>query len=258
MLSNSFIFLDGIGVARERWLWTNGITSWDDFMGADRIPGVSPAGKKKADARLYDASDRLREGDAAYFCPLLRQKDHWRCYGDFRDRAIYLDIETTGISRRSHVTMVGMHDGRRTHTLVKGRDLDRDHLEAILGRASIIVTFNGASFDLPILKSWFPGAVPNVPHLDLKHLLRRLGLTGGLKSIERDMGVERDLRIQYLTGQDAVYVWRLWERRGSWNALKTLKEYNSEDCVNLRIIADRACEEMRSKIMGGCAIPRKR
>lgn len=258
MLSNSFIFLDGIGVARERRLWSNGVASWDDFIDADRVPGLSPAGKAKADARLYDARDRLLEGDATYFSPLLRQKDHWRCYGDFRNRAIYLDIETTGISRRSHVTMVGMHDGRRTHTLVRGRDLTRDHLEAILGRASIIVTFNGASFDLPILNSWFPGVVPNVPHLDLKHLLRRLGFTGGLKAVERDMGVERDLRIQYLTGQDAVYLWRLWERQGSWNALKTLKEYNSEDCENLKVIADKACDEMRSKIMGDCVVSRKR
>lgn len=257
MLSNSFIFLDGIGVARERWLWANGIVSWDEFLDTNRVPGVSPGTKAKADACLDDAMKRLRLGDASHFSSLLRQRDHWRCYDEFRDRAVYLDIETTGISRRAHVTMVGMHDGRRTHTLVKGQNLTREYLEAILGRADMIVTFNGASFDLPILDHWFPGVVPRVPHVDLKHLLRRLGRTGGLKAIEHDMGVERDMRIQYLTGQDVVYLWRLWERQGSWNALKTLKEYNTDDCENLKIIADRACDEMRAKMRAPGAVERK-
>lgn len=258
MLSKSFIFLDGIGVARERRLWANGIESWDDFIDAGRIPGVSHSRKTAADSRLGEAKDRLRRGDAAHFSSLLRQKDHWRCYDDFRDRVIFLDIETTGISRRSNVTIVGLHDGRRTHTLVRGQDLTRDHLQSILERAKMIVTFNGASFDIPMLKSWFPGAVPDVPHLDLKHLLRRLGMTGGLKAIERDMGIERDTRVQFLTGQDAVYLWRLWEKRGSWNSLKTLVEYNSEDCENLRVIADRAYAEMKSKLLGDAMISRKR
>lgn len=257
MLSNSFIFLDGIGPARERWLWTNGLTSWDDFIDAAHIPGVSRALKVKADSRLTEAKQHLRKGDACHFSQLLRRRDHWRCYDDFRERAIFLDIETTGISRRSQVTVVGMHDGRRTHTLVKGQDLTAERLETILERASMIVTFNGASFDLPVLDAWFPGVVPDVPHLDLKHLLRRLGRTGGLKAIERDMGIERDMRVQYLTGQDAVYLWRLWEKRGSYNSLKTLKEYNSEDCENLKVIADRACREMRSMLIGDLAL-RKR
>ena len=82
-------------------------------------------------------------------------------------------------------------------------------------------------------------------------------MTGGLKAIEHDMGIERDLRLQYLTGQDAVYLWRLWERQGSWNALKTLKEYNTEDCENLKIIADKACEDMRAKMNAPGAVARK-
>ena len=71
------------------------------------------------------------------------------------------------------------------------------------------------------------------------------------------MGVERDLRIQYLTGQDAVYLWRLWQRKGSWNALETLKEYNAEDCRNLETIADIACGRMKRKLMGGASTSAK-
>jgi len=257
MLCNSFIFLDGIGVAKEQMLWNTGISSWALFLENGTIPGVSAAKKEAADAVLDEATDRFRKGDTGHFARLLQMKDHWRCYDDFRNRAIYLDIETTGISSRAPVTVVGMYDGKRMHTLVRGQNLTGDNLRAILGQAGMIITFNGASFDIPVIERAFPGAVPDVPHLDLKHLLRRLGRVGGLKMIEREMGVERDLRIQYLTGQDAVYLWRLWQKRGTWNALETLKEYNSEDCVNLKTLADMACGEMTKRLMGSAQVATK-
>ena len=248
MLSSSFIFLNGVGVARERALWNAGIDTWDDFLNTNSIRGISTVKKMEADAILVDANGRLLKGDAAHFAALLRMRDHWRCYEEFRDRAIYLDIETTGVSRRSSVTVVGIYDGRRMHTLVDGQNLTEDNLKAILDHAGILVTFNGASFDLPIIDRAFPDCLPPVPHLDLRHLLRRLGRVGGLKAIEREMGIERDFRLQCLTGQDAVYLWRLWRKQGAWNALETLKEYNCEDCMNLRTIADIACNEMKSRL----------
>ncbi|UCE81115.1 MAG: ribonuclease H-like domain-containing protein [Methanobacteriota archaeon] len=250
MLVNSFVFLEGVGVARERALWQAGIVTWDRFMEEDRITGMSADKKAKADGILDDARQRLRKGDCQYFSAMIKTKDHWRCFEEFRNRVIYLDIETTGISKSAPITMIGMYDGRRMHTLVRGQNLTNDNLRAILEHAGMIVSFNGASFDLPVIESAFPGAVPPVPHLDLKHLLRRLGRVGGLKAIEREMGVDRDLRIQYLTGQDAAYLWRLWRRRGAWNALETLKEYNSQDCINLETIAEAACMEMKSRVMG--------
>jgi uncharacterized protein YprB with RNaseH-like and TPR domain len=257
MLFNSFIFLDGIGVAKEQMLWNAGISSWDMFLENGTIPGISAAKKEAADAVLDEATTRLRKGDNGHFARLLETKDHWRCYDEFKNRAIYLDIETTGTSSRAPVTVVGMYDGKRMHTLVRGQNLTEDNLRAILGQAGMIITFNGASFDIPVIERAFPGAVPDVPHLDLKHLLRRLGRVGGLKMIEREMGIERDLRIQYLTGQDAVYLWRLWQKRGTWNALETLKEYNSEDCVNLKTIADIACAEMTKRLMGSAQVATK-
>lgn len=257
MLFNSFIFLDGIGVAKEQMLWNAGISSWDLFLENGTIPGVSAAKKEAADAVLDEATARFRNGDTEHFARLLETKDHWRCYDEFKNRAIYLDIETTGTSNRAPVTVVGMYDGKRMHTLVRGQNLTEDNLRAILGQAGMIITFNGASFDIPVIERAFPGAVPDVPHLDLKHLLRRLGRVGGLKMIEREMGIERDLRIQYLTGQDAVYLWRLWQKRGTWNALETLKEYNSEDCVNLKALADIACAEMTKRLMGSTQVATK-
>jgi uncharacterized protein YprB with RNaseH-like and TPR domain len=251
MLGNSFIFLDKVGTARELSLWREGILSWEDFIGRESIRGMSGAAKDRADEVLSNAMSRLARRDSRFFGSLLQSKDHWRCYDEFKDGALYLDIETTGTSKRAPITVVGAYDGRRMHALVGGHNLVYESLCALLEPAKMLVTFNGASFDIPMLESHFPGSVPDVPHLDLKHLLRRLGHTGGLKAIEPDMGVERDLRIQYLTGQDAAYLWRLWQRKGSWNALETLKEYNAEDCRNLETIAEIACTEMREKLMAG-------
>lgn len=251
MLENSFIFLENVGTARELTLWREGIATWRHFLDSDRIKGMSVDSKTMADGTLTEASSRLAQRDARFFASLLRMKDQWRCYDEFRKGALYLDIETTGTSKSAPITVVGVYDGKRMHSLVGGHNLDHETLSALLEPAEMLVTFNGASFDIPMLEARFPGAVPHVPHLDLKHLLRRLGHTGGLKAIEPDMGVERDLRIQYLTGQDAAYLWRLWQRKGSWNALETLKEYNAEDCRNLETIADIACREMKGKLMGG-------
>jgi uncharacterized protein YprB with RNaseH-like and TPR domain len=158
-----------------------------------------------------------------------------------------VDIETTGVSFRSPVTVVGVYDGTRMHTLVRGINLNHDNLGAILSSVSVIVTFNGASFDLPLIEYNFPGTVPRVPHVDLKHALRRLGLTGGLKVIEREMGIERDHRVEYMTGQDAVYLWRLWEKQGKKNALDLLTEYNAADCMNLKTLADFAYRSLKMR-----------
>ncbi len=157
----------------------------------------------------------------------------------------FLDIETTGMSYRSPITVIGIYDGARMHTLVRGQNLSRANLEGILSGTSVIVTFNGASFDIPMIESQFPGVIPPIPHVDLRHPLRRLGYSGGLKAIERELDVVRDRRVEYMTGEDAVYLWRLWERQGKRNALDLLVEYNSEDCRNLKTLSEFAYKNLK-------------
>ncbi len=248
MLTSSFILLDGIGRQRERTFWRMGIARWDDFLGATKIRGISPERKDALDAQLEIARDRLLRQDSSYFAEHVPPRDAWRCLEDFRSGTMYLDIETTGVSPRSPITMVGMFDGKRMHTLVRSLSLTRGNLAAMLGTAKLIVTFNGSSFDIPMIESQFPGTVPSIPHVDLRHPLRRLGLTGGLKRIERELEIERDRRVEYMTGQDAVYLWRLWEREGKSNALELLEEYNAWDCRNLAALADHAYKRMRKQV----------
>ena len=255
MIRNTFTLLQGIGPARESALWRAGIQSWDEFLGEPRIRGISADRKERMDSELNVANDRLREGSPAFFAEMIRRREHWRCLKELGSSVAYVDIETTGLSRYAPITVVGISDGKRTHTLVKGKNLNHSSLKSILSSATMLVTFNGSSFDLPIIEHSFPGAIPRIPHLDLRNALRRLGYVGGLKSIERELGLERDRRVEYMTGSDAVYLWRLWERHGNANALDLLVEYNACDCLNMKPLAELAYRDLRRQGFGlatGC------
>lgn len=238
MLTNSFVFLDGIGRQRETSLWRSGVRTWEDFLHEPKFKGFSEQRKLRMDGDLELALQKLDAGDAPYFASRMASKEQWRCLKEFGRSIAYLDIETTGISSRSPITVVGVYDGTRLHALVRGSSLTWSSLKSVLGSASMLVTFNGSSFDLPMIESQFPGVVPRVPHVDLKHTLRRLGHSGGLKKVERELDIQRDRRVEYMTGEDAVYLWRLWERQGKGNALDLLLEYNAEDCRNLKALAE--------------------
>jgi len=70
---------------------------------------------------------------------------------------------------------------------------------------------------------------------------KRIGLSGGLKPIEKEIGIERDR--PDLSGRDAVRLWREYER-GDDDALDTLVSYNREDTKNLRTLADTVTETL--------------
>jgi len=57
--------------------------------------------------------------------------------------------------------------------------------------AIFLVTYNGARFDLPFIKHEYPEIEFDQLHADLMYPLRRIGYTGGLKVIERMLGVTR-------------------------------------------------------------------
>ncbi len=248
MLQESFIFLDRIGAQRERQLWQSGIADWDAFLGSRTIGKFSPMSKGFYDRQLTKAKQALRDDDASFFAQHLPLGQTWRLYNQFREDAVFLDIETSGFY--GDITVIGMYDGQDTKTMVRGHNLDKELLRKALAPYKLIVPFNGASFDLPVIRRYFGDVVPNVPHIDLRHVCAKLDLHGGLKKIEKTLGIRRAEEVEGITGEDAVYLWQQYKATGKQGYLETLVKYNEEDIVNLLPIADttiaRLWEQTRS------------
>jgi len=112
----------------------------------------------------------------------------------------------------------------------------------------MLVTFNGASFDVPVLAA--EGVrIPAVPHMDLRPVFGRVGYDGGLKKIEEKLGFAREGDVKGLSGWDAVKLWRRWEREGDKAALDRLVAYNVADFENLEPLAQLATRMLREKTL---------
>jgi len=237
MLRNSFIFLEKIGRKSESKLWTQGIADWNEFIGTNSVKGISELRKEKYNYAIKEAKNHLLSEDAPYFARTIQFQEQWRLWNEFKDDAIFLDIETDGYY--GSITVIGVYDGYESKSMVRGFNLDKKTLLKALGDCKMIVTFNGASFDLPVIKRYFQFA-PNVPHIDLRFVCQKIGLTGGLKNIERTVGIKRADEVKDITGCAAITLWELWKATGEKEYLSRLVQYNEEDIVNLLPLANHA------------------
>jgi uncharacterized protein YprB with RNaseH-like and TPR domain len=213
-----------------------GVLTWDDFADASSLPPRARARQPELARYLELCRTRLDELDGHFFDSCLPSGEQWRTFADFRHRAAFLDIETTGLSPvYSYVTMVGILDSDGYKSYVRDENLD-DLREALEGY-TLIVTFNGASFDLPFLEHHFGRLFGHVAHFDLRYPLRRLGYKGGLKAIEAALEAGRPSELAGLSGFDAVRMWSLWSR-GDTGARDTLIRYNAEDVASLPALAE--------------------
>ena len=228
MLRHTFCHIHGIGVKTEARLWQSGIRSWDEWHNP---PGVSLSRRSLLEIPLIfeESLAALERRDPAFFGHRLSSSDQWRLYDDFKDSVAYIDIETTGLGEYSDITTIALYDGQDVHYYVNGRNLD-DFVDDIF-RYAVIVSYNGKSFDVPIIENYFRIRL-NQAHIDLRYVLARLGLKGGLKGCEKMIGINRGV-LDGVDGSFAVYLWRQFERYNDEKALQTLLAYNIEDTVNL-------------------------
>jgi uncharacterized protein YprB with RNaseH-like and TPR domain len=240
-VENSFIPVRGVGEKTERALWRAGITHWDDFERA----AVGPVTAERIASFVAVAREHLTAGDARFFAEVLPSGERWRLYENFRQEACFFDIETTGLdASHANATTVSVHRAGETATLVRGEDLTADALRRVFDDAALLVSYNGARFDVPFLEREF-GLRIDRPHLDLMYPCRRLGLTGGLKAVEREVGIERDST--GLSGRDAIELWHAHER-GEDGALDSLIAYNRDDTVNLRALGEIVAERLHEAV----------
>jgi uncharacterized protein YprB with RNaseH-like and TPR domain len=235
MITSTFCLLPGVGVRTERRFWREGLSTWNHFLAAREVRGISAARKALFNDRIAEAQEHFAWGESRYFAKALPPPHQWRLYEWLRERALYLDIETDSFGR---ITVVGLY-GRGSYTaLVKNESLGLIRLRAELSRYDLLVTFCGSTFDLPMLRAHFPGLSLEQPHIDLCGIGRQLGYRGGLKAIERRMGIERAEALQSFSGEDAVRQWNRWRHQRDQNARRLLLAYNEADCVNLQPLAD--------------------
>jgi len=151
----------------------------------------------------------------------------------------YLDIETTGLSpNECMVTVVGMYicNGEDAKVIqLVGREITRDSLLDALEGVNILHTYNGSRFDLPFIHGCIGIDLNRMfPHQDIMFDCWKNNLYGGLKAVERQLGIER--RLKDMNGWEAVKLWWKYVDSFDLDALNTLLEYNKEDVVNLKAV----------------------
>jgi len=180
----------------------------------------------------------------------LPQSENYRLYDFFKEDCVFLDIETTGLdSKNDDITVIGLYDGIQTKTMIKNINLDYKSLKNELKKYKLIVTFNGSSFDVPFINKTYPGLLPNIPNFDVKSVTGRLNLKGGLKEIEKKLGIKRNKIIERFYGGDAVRLWRMYKATGDDYYIKLLIEYNEDDIINLKIIAEYCVSKLKEKFI---------
>ncbi len=250
MIRRTFRILPATGTTRERALWREGVRDWDSFLDRSEVIGMSERRKERCDVVLRAAQDCHSIGDCKGLASMLPRSELWRLYDDFKSKAAFLDIETDGLGPGCEVTVVGIHSLEGTRTFVSGEDLDSDSIEEALEGSSVVLTFNGSCFDIPVLTAAFPDLRLDIPHIDLRFAARRAGLSGGLKAIERNLGLSRGEGIADVDGFEAVRLWNNWRRRGCARSLDTLLEYNRADTENLPFVAEKVCSRLREMTLG--------
>ena len=246
-LEATYLHAQGIGRTTEQRLWEAGVETWADFM--NRRKEDLPLSERQYETLapiIEESISRLVDEDFAWFAQRLPQSEHWRAVPSFGHRLAFVDIETNGGMNASDLTVVGVFDGRTMHQFIQGVNLQ--DLPDVMGEAAMLVTFFGTGFDLPFLRRAFPKMPMPQLHVDLCHLLRRLGYRGGLKSIEAQMGISRSNSTAGLSGMDAVRLWAEY-RRGREASLKTLLDYNAEDVINMSDLLAEGYRKMSRSIL---------
>ena len=163
---------------------------------------------------------------------------------------LFLDTETTGLAGGTGTVAfavgLGWIDGARLRLvqwLITGFAGERELLARVrarLARSELLISFNGKSFDVPLLKARARLAGSELPfegvgHLDLLHVTRRFLKVGWPDCRLRTAEVEalRLQRVNDLPGAEAPAAWRRWLDRGDGSLLGRVLEHNRADLLSL-------------------------
>lgn len=235
MLINTFIHIPGIGPATEQKIWQSNILSWKDEK---RFSTLNLSASKIRDMKTFAQKSQvhLKNNNPKFFEERLPSNQHFRMFPEFRHTCAYVDIESTGLSSSAQITTIALYNGRDIKYFVQGKNLDA-FLDEIQ-RYSVLITYNGRSFDIPFIESHFHVRLPHA-QIDLRYILKHLGFKGGLKKCEIALGIDR-AELEGVDGYFAVILWNEYKRNKNKKALDTLLAYNIEDVLNLETLIIKA------------------
>ncbi|MGA1193283.1 MAG: ribonuclease H-like domain-containing protein [Kiritimatiellia bacterium] len=226
--------LPGVGPSRMDDFLRRGLHDWGDLLREYR--GLGLPGKHARLVETLEAGEAaLTRGDIRHFTETLHRADHWRILADFFDRATFLDIETSGDELRPEITTIIAKHAGRLHIFTAERNLD-DFLH-LLDDITFWVTFNGASFDVPQLENHFHIPMRDIAHVDLRWVCYHAQLRGGLKEIERAIGLTRPPDLIGMDGAEADWLWRRWKHTGNEKLVQRLVRYCAADVVGLELLS---------------------
>ncbi|MEA3430746.1 MAG: ribonuclease H-like domain-containing protein [Nanoarchaeota archaeon] len=246
MLKSTFVHIPRVSRDFEKRLWTSNILDWDGFLNSSNTE-LNNSKRQIITEHVLKSMQALENQDFDFFLENIPSNQHWRLYPELKDNCCFLDIETTGLSkRRDDVTVIGLYNGNESKIYVKGQNLDEFQNE--IKKYKMIITYNGKCFDVPFLKAKFPEVDFNKFHIDLRFVMREIGYSGGLKYIEKAVGIKRNDELQDIDGFEAV---RLWYKhlRGDEEALRLLIEYNKADIENLKFLMDFTFDKLKKKYL---------
>ncbi|MBT7902723.1 exonuclease [Candidatus Woesearchaeota archaeon] len=248
ILKNTFVHIPGISQNAEQKLWQEKISDWKSFVNNVHNINLSENRKQTAQKFIQQSITAYDQQQFKFFNDCLPGKEQWRAYPDLNGKCGFLDIETTGLSKhRNKVTVIGISDGKKTKVFVNGDNLDE--FENEMNKYEMLVTFNGKCFDVPFLKHKFPTTDFDKMHVDLRFVMKTLGYSGGLKNIEKEVGINRDDDLAEVDGYEAVRLWKRYER-GDKAALDLLIKYNIADVDNLKTLMDFTFKKLKTQKFG--------
>ena len=244
MLEHTFIHIPGIGPKTEQHLWQHGILTWEHFLSNKKT--LLSSARDDFICKNLEASIENKD-NIRFFQNRLSSSDTWRIFSRFKEKAVYLDIETSGLYQGvDQITVIGLYNGTTTNTYIQGINLAE--FESEITSYDLVITFNGAQFDLPFIRRLFPNISLPHAHIDLRFLLKKLGYTGGLKAIEKSFGIHRAPAVEGIDGYEAVLLWKAYQW-GDESALDRLIQYNTADIVHLEHLMERGYQEMKTQLL---------
>ncbi|MCP4752361.1 MAG: ribonuclease H-like domain-containing protein [Proteobacteria bacterium] len=242
MIDQTFLHCPGIGPKTESRLKAMGYGCWDDCLSRPEDLPFGRDRRRRFLDLLAESRSALEERNIDFFVSRYPIREHWRILGTFYHQATFFDIETTGLSRYdSHTTVIAAYCGKKLHTFVDGENLDG--FLNLVDDSDLLVAFNGSSFDIPFLEHSFNIPKIECPHVDLRWISYYRGYTGGLKAIEKRMGLTRPHEIGDIDGYEAVVLYYQWQN-GDLSARERLINYCQADVLASYLVAGRLLSEI--------------